>query len=83
MILANICRQADMITTFAIMLFYHGQIIILQNNLPTYDLCERVRTVMEHRMAETDEYFRGKLRCVQSETKGDENVIYHQASAAD
>lgn len=74
-----------MITVFVILLFYHGEIIVFDRNLPTYDLCEKRRAVIESRMAESDLVFAGKFKCVQTEIepseKGKENAIYHQASA--
>ena len=74
-----------MITVFVILLFYHGEIIVVDRNLPTYDLCEKRRAVIESRMADVDPVFAGKLRCVQTEIQpseeGKENAIYHQASA--
>lgn len=72
-----------MITAFIILLFYHGEIIVVERNLPTYDLCEKRRATIRNEMMISEPKFIGKLRCVQTEIlkeeEGKQNAIYHQA----
>lgn len=74
-----------MLKVFIILLFYQGDILVMERNLPTYSLCEKRRAAIESEMVEAAPVFAGKLKCVQSEinpNQGQENAIYHQASTA-
>lgn len=70
-----------MIKIFIILILYNGDMYLLDQKFPTFDMCQKVKAVVEGRLVNENENFDGRLLCLQSET-GERDDIYYQASAA-